>query len=98
MLGLRVEVTNFSIIGQRIREVVADQPKAFAYDVGISLSATYNYMNGRLPRIDILFRIARYAGKPMEWFLDPNFDAQDTAGGSVIQANGHDHTLSSVQR
>jgi len=54
---------------RRLREVVADEPKAFAYDLGLSLSAVYNYLNGRVPATDVLFRIARYTGRPMEWFL-----------------------------
>jgi len=58
------------LVSQRLREVVADEPKAFAYDVGISLSAVYNYMNGRLPSTEVLFRIARYTGRSMEWFLE----------------------------
>jgi transcriptional regulator with XRE-family HTH domain len=53
----------------RIRDVVRDEPKAFAYDLGLSLSAVYNYLNGRIPTTDVLFRIAQYSGHPMEWFL-----------------------------
>ncbi len=56
-------------VSQRLREVVADEPKAFAYDIGVSLSALYNYMNGRVPSTQVLFRIACYTGRPMEWFL-----------------------------
>ena len=37
------------IVADRIRAVVRDEPKAFAYDLGLSLSAVYNYMNGRIP-------------------------------------------------
>ena len=54
---------------RKLREVVAEEPKAFAYDVGLSLSAVYNYLNGRVPATEVLFRIARYTGRPMEWFL-----------------------------
>lgn len=57
------------LVAQRLREVVADEPKAFAYDVGVSLSALYNYLNGRIPSTEVLFRIACYTGRPMEWFL-----------------------------
>ncbi len=56
-------------VSQRLKEVVADEPKAFAYDIGVSLSALYNYMNGRIPSTQVLFRIACYTGRPMEWFL-----------------------------
>ena len=59
------------VVAERLREVVADEPKAFAYDLGISLSAVYNYMNGRIPSTEVLFRIAQYTGRPMEWFLSP---------------------------
>jgi len=58
------------VVSERLREVVADEPKAFAYDIGVSLSAVYNYMNGRIPTTEVLFRIARHTGRPMEWFLD----------------------------
>lgn len=57
------------VFAERLREVVNDEPKAFAYDIGISLSALYNYLNGRVPATDVLFRIARHTGRPMEWFL-----------------------------
>ena len=60
------------LVAQRLREVVADEPKAFAYEIGVSLSALYNYLNGRIPSTEVLFRIARYTGRPMEWFLGPS--------------------------
>jgi transcriptional regulator with XRE-family HTH domain len=61
---------NARVVSERLRQVVADEPKAFAYDIGVSLSAVYNYMNGRVPSTEVLFRIARYTGRPMEWFLE----------------------------
>ena len=67
------------VVAQRLREVVADEPKAFAYDVGVSLSAVYNYLNGRLPSTEVLFRIARYSGRPMEWFLDQGGSSAETS-------------------
>jgi transcriptional regulator with XRE-family HTH domain len=57
------------LVAQRLREVVADEPKAFAYEIGVSLSALYNYLNGRVPSTEVLYRIACYTGRPMEWFL-----------------------------
>ena len=70
---------------RKLREVVADEPKAFAYDVGLSLSAVYNYLNGRVPATEVLFRIARYAGRPMEWFLvEDEAPARTIAGGSEL--------------
>ncbi len=66
------------LVAQRLREVVADEPKAFAYEIGVSLSALYNYLNGRIPSTEVLFRIARYTGRPMEWFL-----ANEAGAGSV---------------
>jgi transcriptional regulator with XRE-family HTH domain len=57
------------VFTRKLREVVADEPKAFAYDLGLSLSAVYNYLNGRVPATEVLFRIAQYSGRPMEWFL-----------------------------
>ena len=59
-----------NFVAERLREVVADEPKAFAYDIGVSLSAVYNYLNGRIPSTEVLFRIARHTGRPMEWFLE----------------------------
>ena len=61
---------NPNVVAERLRQVVADEPKAFAYDIGVSLSAVYNYLNGRIPSTEVLFRIARHTGRPMEWFLD----------------------------
>jgi transcriptional regulator with XRE-family HTH domain len=63
-----------NFVAERLREVVADEPKAFAYDIGVSLSAVYNYLNGRIPSTDVLFRIARHTGRPMEWFLENSPD------------------------
>jgi transcriptional regulator with XRE-family HTH domain len=59
-----------NFVAERLREVVADEPKAFAYDIGVSLSAVYNYLNGRIPSTEVLYRIARHSGRPMEWFLE----------------------------
>ncbi|GIW40424.1 MAG: hypothetical protein KatS3mg076_1001 [Candidatus Binatia bacterium] len=58
------------VVAKKLREVVADEPKAFAYDIGVSLSAVYNYLNGRIPSTEVLYRIARHTGRPMEWFLE----------------------------
>jgi transcriptional regulator with XRE-family HTH domain len=76
---------------RKLREVVADEPKAFAYDLGLSLSAVYNYLNGRVPATDVLFRIAQYTGRPMEWFLvDENAVAPavgSCGGGAEVQVS-----------
>ncbi|MBI3782929.1 MAG: helix-turn-helix transcriptional regulator [Deltaproteobacteria bacterium] len=64
-----MEQIDAQLVAMRLREVVADEPKAFAYDIGVSLSALYNYLNGRIPSTEVLYRIARYTGRPMEWFL-----------------------------
>ena len=70
---------------RKLREVVADEPNAFAYDRGLSLSSVYNYLNGRAPATEVLFRIARYTGRPMEWFLvDEQAEAAVTAGSGEI--------------
>jgi transcriptional regulator with XRE-family HTH domain len=66
---------------RKLREVVAEEPKAFAYDLGLSLSAVYNYLNGRVPATEVLFRIARYTGRPMEWFL-----VEDVAPAETVSA------------
>ena len=76
---------------RKLREVVADEPKAFAYDLGLSLSAVYNYLNGRVPATEVLFRIAQYTGRPMEWFLvDENAVAPavgSCGGGAEVQVS-----------
>ena len=72
-----MEQINMQCLTRRLREVVADEPKAFAYDIGVSLSAVYNYLNGRVPSTEVLFRIARYSGRPMEWFLEENAATND---------------------
>jgi transcriptional regulator with XRE-family HTH domain len=69
---------NVPAFTRKLREVVADEPKAFAYDLGLSLSAVYNYLNGRVPATEVLFRIAQYTGRPMEWFL-----VDDEVGGTT---------------
>jgi transcriptional regulator with XRE-family HTH domain len=75
----QISVTAFT---RKLRGVVADEPKAFAYDLGLSLSAVYNYLNGRVPATEVLFRIARYTGRPMEWFLVDETAPQAVANGS----------------
>ncbi len=65
---------------RKLREVVNDEPKAFAYDLGLSLSAVYNYLNGRVPATEVLFRIAQYTGRPMEWFLVDDVAVPAAAG------------------
>jgi len=84
---------NARVVADRLREVVADEPKAFAYDIGVSLSAIYNYMNGRIPSTEVLFRISRYTGRSMEWFLDGaeveapvDSSTQDSARGVRVAA------------
>ena len=84
------------LVAQRLREVVADEPKAFAYEIGVSLSALYNYLNGRIPSTEVLFRIARYTGRPMEWYLGSGTaDDIDVAleaarhGGALAAAVAH---------
>ncbi|MGQ0669192.1 MAG: helix-turn-helix domain-containing protein [Actinomycetota bacterium] len=75
----QISVTAFT---RKLRDVVADEPKAFAYDLGLSLSAVYNYLNGRVPATEVLFRIARYTGRPMEWFLVDENAQVSVASGS----------------
>ncbi len=76
------------LVAQRLREVVADEPKAFAYEIGVSLSALYNYLNGRIPSTEVLFRIALYTGRPMEWFLAPG-DVESMSLMAQVGCNGN---------
>ena len=80
------------LVAQRLREVVADEPKAFAYEIGVSLSALYNYLNGRIPSTEVLFRIARFTGRPMEWFLGPD----GTGSVGLLMGAGHNGNGSAV--
>ena len=78
-----------NFVAERLREVVADEPKAFAYDIGVSLSAVYNYLNGRIPSTEVLYRIARHSGRPMEWFLERSSEdlvSERTVTGQAIHA------------
>ena len=75
-----------TIFASRIRAVVGDEPKAFAYDLGLSLSAVYNYLNGRVPTTDVLFRIARWSGRPMEWFLVADEATGESAAEQAVAA------------
>lgn len=78
-----MSAVNVPAFTRKLREIVADEPKAFAYDLGLSLSAVYNYLNGRIPATEVLFRIAQYAGRPMEWFL-----VEDGATGLGLGSTG----------
>jgi transcriptional regulator with XRE-family HTH domain len=78
-----------NFVAERLREVVADEPKAFAYDIGVSLSAVYNYLNGRIPSTEVLYRIARHSGRPMEWFLERSNEdlvTERNGNGQAIRA------------
>ena len=44
-----MSTVNVETFTRKLREVVADEPKAFAYDLGLSLSAVYNYLNAVRP-------------------------------------------------
>jgi transcriptional regulator with XRE-family HTH domain len=83
------------LVAQRLREVVADEPKAFAYEIGVSLSALYNYLNGRIPSTEVLFRIACYTGRPMEWFLG-NGDNGGVSNVDLMVAAGRNGNGASV--
>ncbi|MDA1334573.1 MAG: helix-turn-helix transcriptional regulator [bacterium] len=52
----------------QLQDVIAD-PKAFSEELGLSLSAVYNYLNGRIPTLDVMFRIAQFCDRPIESFL-----------------------------
>lgn len=82
-----MERLDANVVAARLREVVADEPKAFAYDIGVSLSAVYNYMNGRIPTTEVLYRISKYTGRPMEWFLGES-EAEQVVEPSCNRANG----------
>jgi len=56
-------------VKERMREVIGFPPSRFARDIGIPLSAVYNYLAGRIPDTRALFGIARHTRFPMEWFL-----------------------------
>jgi len=83
-----MERLDANVVAARLREVVADEPKAFAYDIGVSLSAIYNYMNGRIPTTEVLFRIAQHTGRPMEWFLGASAPAEFVEP-TFNRSNGH---------
>lgn len=72
------------VCATRIRELTGGNPKVLAYDCGVGLSATYNYINGRLPATDVLYRIAKHYGKPMEWFLDPEQFKREKAAENLL--------------
>ncbi len=84
------------LVAQRLREVVADEPKAFAYEIGVSLSALYNYLNGRIPSTEVLFRIACYTGRPMEWFLGNGGASGSLSNVDLMVAAGRNGNGASV--
>ena len=84
------------LVAQRLREVVADEPKAFAYEIGVSLSALYNYLNGRIPSTEVLFRIACYTGRPMEWFLGNGGGSERVSNVDLMVAAGRNGNGASV--
>lgn len=70
-------VIDLVFVSERIKQVVGDEPKDFAFRIGVCTSAVYNYTEGRrIPSTEVLFRIATVTGKPMEWFLSDNPNAR----------------------
>lgn len=77
---------NLAFVAERFREVVGDEPKAFSYDIGVSLSTLYNYLQGkRVPATEVLYRAAKYTGRPMEWFLVPERGNGGQPSGTSLQ-------------
>jgi len=61
---------DISGLKERVKLVVNDDPRLFATDANISLSALYSYMSGRrMPSTVVLYQISKASGRPMEWFL-----------------------------
>ena len=61
---------------EKIVKLAQDGLKEVVYHADISISAGHNYRGGRLPALDELFRLARYAGVPMEWFLLDSYEVR----------------------
>ena len=71
---MKINAIDAFVCARRVRELVEanDGVKEVASGSGICQAAIYHYLNGRVPSIVALFRLAQYAGKPMEWFLVPD--------------------------
>ena len=68
-----------TFLTERISQLIGDEPKEFAFRVGISVSATYNYCRGRVPSTEVMFRISQAYGKPLGWFFRPKEGAEVTS-------------------
>jgi transcriptional regulator with XRE-family HTH domain len=94
---MRRHVVDSSRFATRLRHIVelAGGPKEVAYYADISLSALYNYLNGRIPQFDIVVRLARYAGVPTDWFVVDDEMAERTTPhvGSANYAEGRSPEL-----
>jgi transcriptional regulator with XRE-family HTH domain len=56
--------------GERLREAFGGaRDIEIARLLGISPSAVYNYMNGRIPEIPILIRISEITGRDIHWLI-----------------------------
>lgn len=59
-------------IGERIRQAISQSghsQRQFAAQLGISKDTLSHYVNGRIPRADILYSISVACGVSMEWLL-----------------------------
>lgn len=56
---------------ERLQKIIAlaGCPKEVAYHTKVSPSSIYNYLNGRIPDFEIVARLARYAGVPIDYFV-----------------------------
>lgn len=80
--------------GERVRQLIADESVlSFAQRCGIPESSLRNYLNGRIPGIDIAFKIATATNTPVGWLIagtdgpDKGYDLIGTAAdGSRVVA------------
>ena len=67
-----IQMDCFASFPERLKKSIDDSKctqKEIADAIGISSHAFTKYLNGRIPKPDILYRISKYFNKSMEWFL-----------------------------
>ena len=80
---MEVDIDGF---GDRVKELIGSESvQSFAQKCGIPGSSLRNYLNGRVPGIDIAAKIANATGSPLEWLISGH-DGPDRGYDFVVKA------------
>ena len=95
--------TRNEVMGRRVRELRGNRSlEEFAKLIGVTAPAILRYESGRIPRSDILMRIARVGRKTAEWLLHGKKEqfpesVSESAKPYLRLGRSHQHLLKEVE-